>query len=65
LSRNCLPKHLIEGNIEGKIEENIEEDARGGRRGKQPLNDLTGKIPATERGRIPYGTARKNCCGKG
>jgi hypothetical protein len=55
LSRNCLPKHLIEG----KIEEKIEEDARGGRRGEQVLNDLKGKILETERGSIPYRTARK------
>jgi hypothetical protein len=65
LSRNCLPKHLFEEQIEGKTEEKIEEDARGVRRGKQLLNDLKGKIPATERGRIQYRTARKNCCGRG
>ena len=62
LSRNCLPKHIIEGKVEGKTEEKIEEDARGGRRGKQLLNDLKGKILETERSSIPYSTARKNRC---
>jgi hypothetical protein len=39
LSRNCLQKHLIEGKIEGRIEV----IGRGGRRCKQPLNDLKEK----------------------
>jgi hypothetical protein len=36
LSRNCLQKHVIEG----KIEERIKVTERGGRRRKQPLDDL-------------------------
>jgi hypothetical protein len=41
LSRNCLPKHLIEGKIEGKTEEKIEGEARGGRRRKELLKTLS------------------------
>jgi hypothetical protein len=43
LSRNCRPKHLIEGKIEGKTEEKIE-DARGGRRGNSCWMTLRGKF---------------------
>jgi hypothetical protein len=39
LLRNCLPKHIVEGNIEGRIEVN----RRRGRRRKQLLDDLKGR----------------------
>jgi hypothetical protein len=44
LRRNCLLKHVIEGNIEGKIEMT----RRRGTICKQPLDDLYGNVRILE-----------------